>query len=121
MALAELRRGMPCVPHGDIYDPEIRRVETVLRGVFNDIPPERVLILEEVLQQVDHVCSGVGTVEDFIRYQEGVLEDPRYRWLQEHHPTVTGPWWRIMLALTNPKKYGKDLYKKHPMATTVGR
>lgn len=108
----------PCIESGTLSPEdreELDRQKELLQGVFQ-IPqytsdPKKVSILAGVETVTLATCQSESPIEDFLHFQEGVINLHEYAFLSETYPGLNVNGWRIFLAKIDPLTYGRAIHR----------
>ncbi len=94
---------------------EIVRQGEILKGVFH-IPqytsdPMKVSILAGVEAVVSTICQSDKPIENFLHFQDSVINLSEYAFLSETYPGLNVNGWRIFLAKIDPLTYGRQIHR----------
>lgn len=110
---------------------EIVRQSNLLRGAFDYIADDRFLspevrerrmaIMGEIRGWVERIHKREALLDDFLAYQDEKFENPEFRFLGEVYPGLNVAGWRVILALIDPMKYGRNIQSYTKVTATISK
>lgn len=122
MALAEIKPCAAAVSGGEALSPEDKKELDRQYNLFGltafdflkDEPDkgkraERLAVVSELKQLACDVRKGVKTMDDFLARQDKLMAIPANEFLELPYPGLNFAGWRVMMALADPLKYGREI------------
>lgn len=110
---------------------ELMRQSNLLRGAFDyigddsflspQVKERRMAIVSEVRGWVESIHKREASLDDFLRYQDEKLENPEFLFLGESYPGLNVAGWRVILALIDPLKYGRNIQSFTEITATISK
>jgi hypothetical protein len=78
-------------------------------SISEDERDKRKKIASSLKELVTDIRSKKAEASALFDYQDRHFDEPEYAWLQEEYPGLNVTGWRVIMALEDPLKYGKDI------------